>query len=118
VILQAMLEQDSRILKAPAPAVFVEGYSAGTGATINCTFRVSHEHAAQLQRDFIEEARRRLEQCNVGTPQQINPQSTGRAGHVEPGFELNIQMIFRHTAHPMSVGNFYTFRDNYKSTRA
>jgi small conductance mechanosensitive channel len=70
-VLLAMLEHDPRVLKTPRPAVFLEGYGASTGATINCTFRAAHEHAAELQRDFIQEARRQLEQNNVGAPQQI-----------------------------------------------
>jgi len=76
-ILQSMLEEDSRILKNPAPAVFVESYDASKGVALTCSFRTSQGHAGELQRDVIEEARRRLEDSGFGKVDQITRKLPG-----------------------------------------
>lgn len=57
--------------KSPPPAAFIESYDATNGATVNCIFRASHGYAGEVQRDVIDAALHRLEECGIGIPQQI-----------------------------------------------
>jgi small conductance mechanosensitive channel len=59
-ILLGMLQADARVLKAPPPRVFVEGYGAGGALILNCSLWASHGEAGALQRELIEAARHRL----------------------------------------------------------
>jgi len=70
-ILFAMLKEDARVAKDPAPEVFLDSFDATAGVTLNCTFHVVHEHSAELQRDIIERANQRLAQSEVGAPRSV-----------------------------------------------
>lgn len=70
-ILKSMIDDDPRILKNPSPAVFVESYDASKGLQLTCSFRTTQGHAGEVQRDVIDEARRRLDQSGVGKTDQI-----------------------------------------------
>jgi small conductance mechanosensitive channel len=70
-ILKSMIDDDARILKDPSPAVFVESYDASKGLALTCSFRTTQGHAGEVQRDVIDEARRRLDQSGLGKTDQI-----------------------------------------------
>jgi small conductance mechanosensitive channel len=70
-ILKAMINDDDRILKQPHPAVFVDSYDSKNGLVLTCSFRTSQGHAAEVQRDVIDEARRRLDDLGIGQSGQI-----------------------------------------------
>ncbi len=70
-ILKSMIDDDPRILKNPSPAVFVESYDASKGLALTCSFRTTHGFAGEVQRDVIDEARRRLDQAGIGGAGQI-----------------------------------------------
>jgi small conductance mechanosensitive channel len=70
-ILEKMINDDSRVLKNPRPAVFVESYDAAKGLSLTCSFRTTQGHAGEIQRDIIDEARRRLDQSGIGKAEQI-----------------------------------------------
>lgn len=72
-ILLGMLQGDARVLKAPAPRVFLESYGAGGALVLNCSLWASHGEAGALQRELIEEARRHLVAAGSDSlvPQQI-----------------------------------------------
>jgi len=59
-LLLAMLAEDARVMKSPAPRIFVESYGAGGAFVLNCGLWASHGEAGALQRELIEEMRRRL----------------------------------------------------------
>lgn len=69
--LKAMIDDDPRILKNPSPAVFVESYDVSKGLALTCSFRTTHGRAGEVQRDVIDEARRRLDQAGIGGAGQI-----------------------------------------------
>jgi len=60
-----MLQADARILKAPEPRVFVEGYGAGGVLILSCSLWASHGEAGAVQRELIEAARHRLMEAGV-----------------------------------------------------
>jgi small conductance mechanosensitive channel len=64
-ILKHMMDEDHRILKDAAPAVFVESYDSGKGVVLNCSFRTSQQHAFEVQGEIINEARQRLDQVGI-----------------------------------------------------
>jgi hypothetical protein len=66
-----MIVDDPRILKDPSPAVFVECYDASKGLGLTCSFRTTQGRAGEVQRDVIDEARRRLDQSGIGKTEQI-----------------------------------------------
>ena len=72
-LLLAMLQRDARVLKTPAPRIFVESFGAGGTLVLNCSLWASHGEAGALQRELLEEARRRLIATGVEAlaPQQI-----------------------------------------------
>jgi small conductance mechanosensitive channel len=70
-ILKSMIDDDPRVLKSPPPAIFVESYDASKGLALTCSFRTTQGHAGELQRDVIDEARRRLDQSGIGKADQI-----------------------------------------------
>jgi small conductance mechanosensitive channel len=70
-ILKSMIDDDPRILKDPSPAVFVESYDASKGLALTCSFRTTQGRAGEVQRDVIDEARRRLDQSGIGKTDQI-----------------------------------------------
>jgi small conductance mechanosensitive channel len=70
-ILKSMIDDDPRILKDPSPAVFVESYDASKGLALTCSFRTAQGRVGEVQRDVIDEARRRLDQSGIGKTDQI-----------------------------------------------
>jgi small conductance mechanosensitive channel len=70
-ILKSMMGDDPRILKSPSPAVFLDSYDASKGLVLTASFRTSQGRAGEVQRDVIEEARRRLDQAGIGQTGQI-----------------------------------------------
>lgn len=70
-ILKKMIDEDPRILKNPRPVVFVESFDSGKGLSLTCSFRTSHGHAGEVQRDIIDEAMRRLSQAGISETGQI-----------------------------------------------
>jgi small conductance mechanosensitive channel len=69
--LKSMMDEDSRILKRPEPAVFVDTYDSKNGMVLTCSFRTSQGRAGEVQRDIIDEARRHLEQAGIAETGQI-----------------------------------------------
>src|SRR5579885_132444 len=70
-ILKAMMDEDPRILRQPSPAVFVDSYDAQKGLVLTVSFRTLQGQAGEVQRDVIDQARRRLEQLGAGQTAQI-----------------------------------------------
>jgi small conductance mechanosensitive channel len=70
-ILKSMMEEDSRILNEPAPTVFVDSYDSKNGMVLTTCFRTSQGRAGEVQRDVIDEARRRLDEAGIGDTGQI-----------------------------------------------
>jgi small conductance mechanosensitive channel len=70
-LLKLMMTDDNRILNQPSPAVFVDSYDAKNGLVLTCTFRTSQGRAGEVQRDVIEETRRRLAQAGISDAGQI-----------------------------------------------
>lgn len=70
-ILKSMMEEDSRILDEPRPAVFVDSYDAKNGLVLTTSFRTSHGRAGEVQRDVIDQVRRRLQEAGIGDTGQI-----------------------------------------------
>jgi small conductance mechanosensitive channel len=69
-LLQTMLAENSQVLK-PEPEVFLDSYDASTGINMTCAFRVGEDRIGEVQRQIIEEVKRRLEQSEIGAPKQI-----------------------------------------------
>jgi small conductance mechanosensitive channel len=70
-VLKSMIDEDPRVLKDPPPTVFVESYDASKGLALTCSFRTTQGHAGEVQRDVIEQARRRLDESGIGKTDQI-----------------------------------------------
>lgn len=70
-ILKSMMKDDSRILNEPAPAVFVDSYDSKNGLVLTASFRTSQGRAGEVQRDVIDETRRRLDEAGIGQTGQI-----------------------------------------------
>jgi len=70
-ILKSMMSEDPRILKEPSPAVFVDSYDSKNGLVLTCSLRTTHGQAGEVQRDVIDEARRRLDQAGIADTGQI-----------------------------------------------
>jgi small conductance mechanosensitive channel len=70
-ILKSMIDEDPRILKNPSSVVFVDSYDAGKGLALTCSFRTTQERAGEVQRDVVDEARRRLDQSGIGKTDQV-----------------------------------------------
>jgi small-conductance mechanosensitive channel len=65
--LLAMMRDDPRIHREPAPDVFVETYGPN-GTVLNCRAWASPEEFGAVQRTLIEGARRRIEALGEGRP--------------------------------------------------
>jgi small conductance mechanosensitive channel len=70
-ILKAMTDEDPRILRQPSAAVFVDSYDAQKGLVLTVSFRTLQGQAGEVQRDVIDQARKRLEQLGAGQTAQI-----------------------------------------------
>ncbi len=70
-ILKSMIDEDPRILNDPRPAVFVDSYDAKNGMVLTASFRTTYGRAGEVQRDVIDEARRRLDAAGIGPTGQI-----------------------------------------------
>ncbi len=70
-ILKAMMDEDPRILRQPSSAVFVDSYDAQKGLVLTVSFRTLQGQAGEVQRDVIDQARKRLEQLGAGQTAQI-----------------------------------------------
>ncbi|HEY3919233.1 MAG TPA: mechanosensitive ion channel domain-containing protein [Stellaceae bacterium] len=71
-LLLGMAKRDNRILKTPAPRVFVESMTGG-GLLLNFRLWAAHENVGELQRVIVEDAKRELEGQGIETlqPQQV-----------------------------------------------
>jgi small conductance mechanosensitive channel len=70
-LLKAMMDEDPRILRQPSSAVFVDSYDSQKGLVLTVSFRTLQGQAGEVQRDIIDQARRRLEQLGAGQTAQI-----------------------------------------------
>jgi small conductance mechanosensitive channel len=70
-ILKRMMDEDHRILKDPAPVVFLESYDSGKGVVLNCSFGTSQQYAFEIQGEIINDARQRLDHAGIEQNVQI-----------------------------------------------